>query len=450
MNIFRALFVIFAGISINQPAASEDSLDAIIDLNLQDLLALEVTSAAKKKQSLNETAAAVFVITREDIRRSGVTSIAEALRMVPGIQVASLDANKWAISSRGFNAQFANKLLVLLDGRSVYTPSFSGVYWDAQDTLLEDIERIEVIRGPGATLWGANAVNGVINIITRPAIDTRGTLAVAGAGNEEQFAHLRHGFELGDDAAGRYYLKAKQTEASHAPDLAADAGDDWQSLRGGFRFDFDTSRGDNWTVQGDIYENDLNQILQQDWLDPTDPANNPPDPASPYLARNIVDEAASRGYNLLLHWQRETATSRYSVQGYIDHSYRSEHYITQQIDTVDLEFQHNYRGIDGHDLVWGLGYRRLRYHVDSSFSVAIENPGSQTADLINGFIQDEISLNDRLHLTLGTKLEHNDYTGDEIQPNLRLAWQHSPGQTVWGALSRAVRTPSAVERGAMS
>ncbi len=213
---------LLSSILLANPVQASGSMDNYLDLPLEDLLSMEVTSVSKKKQRLTEAAAAVFVITQEDIRRSGVTSIPEALRLAPGIQVAKIDANKWAISSRGFNTQFVNKLLVLIDGRSVYTPSYSGVYWDAQDTLLEDIDRIEVIRGPGATLWGANAVNGVINIITKQAGDTQGGLMVAGTGNEEKaIAGLRYGAELNANTHGRVYLKFNKRDSSYSPDQDA-------------------------------------------------------------------------------------------------------------------------------------------------------------------------------------------------------------------------------------
>ena len=242
------------------PVQASESIEGYLDLPLEDLLSMEVTSVSKKKQRLNEAAAAIFVITQEDIRRSGVTSIPEALRLAPGVQVARFDSNKWAISSRGFNGQFANKLLVLMDGRSVYTPSYSGVYWDVQDTLLEDIERIEVIRGPGATLWGANAVNGVINIITKFASDTQGGLVSLGVGDEEKgFAGFRYGAEMNQFTQGRFYAKYFERDSYVMEADGSDAGDDWESLRAGFRLDGTPSEYDSWTLQGDVYQEDADQ-----------------------------------------------------------------------------------------------------------------------------------------------------------------------------------------------
>ncbi len=442
MFTFRNLIIFTACLSLNLHAATDETTDAYFDLDLEDLLSMEITSVSKKKQRLSEAAAAIFVITNEDIKRSGVTTIADALRLAPGIQVARIDSNKWAVSSRGFNAQFANKLLVLMDGRSVYTSSYSGVYWEDQDTILEDIDRIEVIRGPGATLWGANAVNGVINIITKSSSKTQGSLYVVGGGDEEKFfTHFRKGFAIGEDLSGRFYLKLNQRDSTYAPALDAEAGDEWQSLRGGFRIDTDTDNASSWTLQGDVYKNDLNQIVKSLWLDPFDPDNAPP-----YQITNIDDAFVSRGYNLLGRWQYQAGDSNYTLQTYFDHTYRSEEILKQEIDTFDIDFQHQYQGFDGHDLVWGLGYRRIEDSYNNTYNVSIENTDNLEIELVSAFIQDEIVLDDDLRLTLGSKFEENEYTGTEIQPNVRISWLPKPGHTLWSSLSRAVRTPSAVER----
>ncbi len=435
---------LLCSLSFNALSIEEEPLDAFLDLNLEDLLSMEITSVSKKKQRLSEAAAAIFVITNEDIRRSGVTSIADALRLAPGIQVAKMDSNKWAVSSRGFNAQFANKLLVLMDGRSVYTPSYSGVYWEDQDTILEDIERIEVIRGPGATLWGANAVNGVINIITKSASKTKGGLFVAGSGDEvDNFAHYRHGFNLAEGVDGRAYFKFKQLDSSYATDLEQQAGDEWQSLRAGFRIDGNTESDQSWTVQGDTYQNDLNQIIRSKWLDPFDSDNS-----LPFQLENLNDKFESNGHNLLARWENPLSEqSLTSLQFYYDHTERQEDILGQEITTFDIDFQHRYQGFEGHDLVWGLGYRHIEDKFDNTFGVGIDNPDHLTSELTSAFIQDEISLKqDALRLTLGSKFEHNDYTGTEIQPSARLLWKAKPGHTLWSSISRAVRTPSAVER----
>jgi iron complex outermembrane receptor protein len=435
-----------ASISPWQPVHAGESIEDYLDMPLEALLSLEVTSVSKKKQRLSEVAAAVFVITQEDIRRSGVTSIPEALRMAPGIQVARLDANKWAITSRGFDTQFANKLLVMIDGRTVYTSSFSGVYWDAQDTLLEDVDRIEVIRGPGATLWGANAVNGVINIITRQADQTHGGLLVAAAGDEEKgIASLRYGAEIGADTDARVYLKYNDRDSSYATTLNDDANDDWQSLRGGFRVDGRNRQTDNWTVQGDIYDSDENQSINL-WKDPANPANAVYAPY--YLAAGTPDTVDSSGWNLLGKWDHLfSEKSNATLQLYYDHTERSEVFIGQQHDTFDIDLQHHIRAFGNNEIIWGLGYRRIEDDFDNTFQVAFL-PDTRTLNLSSAFIQDEIELLPQtLRLTVGSKYEHNDFTGTEIQPSIRLVWLPNARNTLWGSISRAMRTPSRVEYG---
>ncbi|MFW2373271.1 MAG: TonB-dependent receptor plug domain-containing protein [Gammaproteobacteria bacterium] len=414
--------------------------DSFLDLPLEDLLSVEVTSVSRKKQPLSEAAAAVFVISQEDIRRSGVTSIPEALRMAPGIQVARINAQTWAITSRGFNGLFANKLLVLIDGRSVYTPTYAGVYWDVQDTLLEDVERIEVIRGPGATLWGANAVNGVINIITRASADTQNGFIKLAAGNEEKaIAGFRYGAELGDQTQGRLYLKYADHDSFVVNNTEIDAGDDWTSAQAGFRLDGQLSAQHSWTLQGDVYQNDENQRVAILWLDP---ATNPP----PYQENNMPSQADASGWNLLGRWSHQSsAESSMSLQLYLDHTERNQIYLTQVYDIVDIDFQHQLKLGTSNELIWGLGMRRIDDEFDNSFAVSI-NPDHQSNTVYSAFIQDEISLDpDILSLILGSKFEHNDYTGSEVQPSVRALWLPAQGHSTWVAVSRAVRTPSRIE-----
>jgi iron complex outermembrane receptor protein len=400
-------------------------------MSLEALMDIQVTSVSKRAESLSDAAAAVFVITAEDLRRSGVTTIPDALRMVPGVQVGRIDANKWAITARGFNGRFANKLLVLLDGRSVYTPLYSGVYWDVQDTLLEDVDRIEVIRGPGATLWGANAVNGVINIVTKPSRDTRGLLLSGGVGTEERgFAGARYGAAVGE--AGSYRVFAKAFRRDGAVDANGDdTADDWRALRAGFRSDWAVSPRDGLTVQGDVYTGETGSTEQI------------PVAVPPYtLIRE--PETESSGGNLLARWSRElSATSRFTFQAYVDHTRRDEPALVEETrDTFDLDFQHAFAPASRHDVVWGLGYRVTRDDTEPGLTGAAD-PSSRTDDLFSAFFQDDIALvADRLRLILGSKVEHNDYTDWEIQPTGRLVWTPHAQHTLWSSVSRAVRTPS--------
>jgi len=433
---------------LNSIAYSDDSIDHYLSLPFEELLSLEVTSVSKKKQQAKNVAAAVFIITQEDIRRSGVTSIPEALRMAPGIQVSRMDSNKWAITSRGFTSQYSNKLLVMIDGRTVYTPSYSGVYWETQDTLMEDIERIEVIRGPGATIWGANAVNGIINVITKQASDTLGGLVVVGAGNEEKaFSSLRYGTELNKTTDARIYFKYNKRDSSYAvksysPNLD-DAGDDWKSLYAGFRIDSQVSNIDNWTIQGDVYKVDANQIINIT-KDPNNPANAFLAPF--FLAENDPDEANSSGWNILSKWEHKFSdNSATSLQIYYDHNTRSEAFVNQQHDTLDIDFQHQFQMLENHSVIWGLGYRHIEDDFENTFTTSL-NPNKKSSNLYSGFVQDEIRLlPNTLHLTMGTKIEHNENTGYEVQPSVRLVWFADARNTFWTALSRAARTPSRME-----
>ncbi len=412
-------------------------MDELRKLSLEELMRIDVvvTSVGKKPQKLFETAAAVFVITPEDIRRSGVTSIPEALRMVPGVQVAHIDASKWAISARGFNGRFSNKLLVLIDGRSVYTPLFSGVFWDEQDTLLEDIARIEVIRGPGATLWGANAVNGVINIITKQAKDTQGTLITAGAGTEERgFGGVRYGGSLGKAAYyrvyGKYFNRDEFTGRS-----GPEAADDWAVSRGGFRVDWDASGRDALTLQGDIYAGRAGQTLTFAALTP------------PFVQTKSLDVSINGG-NLLGRWTHSfSPTSTLALQLYYDRTDRDNPSQGKQIrDTLDIDFQHDFGLGKRHDIIWGLGYWFSSDDTEGSFSLSsdTENRG---LNLFSAFVQDDVTLvEDRLRLTLGAKFEYNDFTGFEVQPNARLLWTPYKRHALWGAISRALRTPSRINQ----
>ncbi|MBU6400127.1 MAG: TonB-dependent receptor [Verrucomicrobia bacterium] len=407
----------------------------LTDIPIEKLMDIEVTSVAKKAEKLSESPAAVTVITADDIRRFGATSIPEALRLVPGLDVARLDANEWAISARGFNDVFANKLLVMIDGRSVYTPLFSGVFWDVQDTMLEDIDRIEVVRGPGATLWGANAVNGVINIITKSAKDTQGALATGGGGTEELgFGGVRYGGKLADNAWFRVY--GKYFDMADFPLYnGAQAYDGWQKGQGGFRADWDVSDRNAITFQGDGYAGLVHQVFGA-----TVPAN------PPTFYESLADQFSMSGGNLQGRWVHTySEDSDLQVQAYWDHTERHTEIFQDNLNTYDVELQHRFPVGTFNDVVWGLGYRYMVDHVGNSPTVALA-PDRLTDQLFSAFVQDEITLvPDRLHLTLGSKLEHNDFTGFEVEPGARLSWTPQDRHMIWGSISRAVRTPSFAE-----
>ncbi len=408
-----------------------------LDMDIGQLMQITITSVSKKPQSLSDSPAAIFVITGEDMHRLGITSIPEALRLAPGLQVGRVDANKWAITSRGFSGTFANKLLVMIDGRSVYSPAFSGVYWDVQDTLLEDIDRIEVIRGPGATIWGANAVNGVINIITKKASDTKGGLISLGGGNEEPFmAGIRYGGALNDAVSGRIYCKYHSYDSLSLHENGGDGQDDWDSIRTGFRMDGDRAGRGSWTLQGDFYSNDESQLVYPYWL-----------PAYPYRI-SIHDNFDTVGGNILGRWQEQiSATDSWTLQLYYDYTKRDEAIMEQVHRTFDVDLHYQGRFGRRHNLVTGLGYRLVDGDFDSSFQVSVI-PDHRSENLYSGFIQDEILLlDDHLWLTLGIKWEHNEFTGNELQPSGRLLWKVNDRHTLWAAVSRAVRTPSEFEDG---
>ena len=411
--------------------AETNSTPDLAELSLEDLTRLQVTSVSKKAEPLQHAPAAVYVITGEEIRRSGVTSIPDALRLAPGVQVARINAHDWAISARGFNDLYANKLLVLIDGRSVYTPLFAGVYWDVQDVMLEDIERIEVIRGPGATLWGANAVNGVINITTKSSKLTQGALVTAGYGTEEQgFGAVRYGGPLGDHGSYRLYGKFFNRDDSILAN-GDDANDRWESLRGGFRTDWEPSEQDSFTLQGDAYSNREHQTF--DLLTPVFPFSS---------MQNLVGR--QEGGNALGRWVHTfSPDSELRLQAYYDRTSRQNDFFNEDRDTADVEAQYRFPVLEWNDVVVGAGYRYSdSYNLRSNFTLWFTPPERET-HIFNTFIQDEITLvPERLFLTLGTKLEYNDYTHWEVQPSGRLLWTPSDKHALWGSISRAVRTPS--------
>ncbi|MBF0341909.1 MAG: TonB-dependent receptor [Magnetococcales bacterium] len=388
-------------------------MEQLLNMDFKELAEIRLTSAARKDQKLVDTTAAVTVIDAEEIRRSGMTSVPELLRLVPGLNVARINASNWAVTARGFNAQFSNKLLVLMDGRTLYTPLFAGVNWNLQEIPLADVERIEVIRGPGATMWGANAVNGVINIITRKAADTHGNLVSVSAGAPESWrTTLRHGGQAGEKVDYRVYA----TGFDHADFRRANntgAGDDWNGERGGFRMDWHRASGEEMTLQGDLF------AMKEDVVDGT-----------------------KHGGHLLGRWTKTLPEERnWSLQLYFD---RNVNTAFEQTNIYDADWQYGLRHQD-HALMFGAGYRLTT--TDLANGPFIQwNPPSRHDQLFNLFVQDEITLAPTVKLSLGSKVEHNDFTGVEIQPSGRLMWRAAEDQTLWAAVSRAVRTPARVDR----
>jgi len=415
--------------------ADEENLVAIENLSINDLMQIEVSSASRKSQTLSNTAAAAFVITQEDIRRSGATSIPEALRYVPGLEVAQGALRTWDITARGFNSEYANKLLVLIDGRAVYTPLYAGVIWELQDTMMEDIERIEVIRGPGAAMWGSNAVNGVINVITKKTKDTRGDLLVAGSGNQERgFAGFRHGGSFADsDGSYRVYGKGFSRDAT-VNAAGAQQDDAWRSGQMGFRMDHHVADGDGLTLQGDAYKMNIGVPLIDNAVF-----------VSPYT-NYIPNDASVHGGNLLTRWESTLPNgSEMSLQGYYDRAQIDALFLGEDTETYDLDFQHRLHPNAMNDLMWGANYRHIHFAAKNTPNMSFAPPSFGYQN-VSAFAQDDIALvADRLRLTLGAKLEDSYFGGMQFQPNARLLWAPDNTNSVWLSASKASRTPSLVE-----
>jgi iron complex outermembrane recepter protein len=412
-----------------------ESTEAYKKMSLTELMDLDVTSVAKQPEPYGQAPAAIQVITREDISRSGASSLPEAMRLADNLEVAQKNSHDWAISARGFNTALANKLLVLMDGRSVYTPLFSGVFWDVQDYLLQDIDRVEVISGPGGTLWGANAVNGVINITSKSAKDTQGLYVEGGGGSQLQdFGGVRYGGVLTSNVYYRVYGKYFDRDNEVFGD-GKDASDSWNMGRGGFRVDAEPSLENKLTLQGDYYAGHENVMTG--------------------------GRANVSGGNLLGRWSHTfSESSDMSLQLYYDRTHLADPIpawavgpvtlapagiLTDNLDTYDLDFQHHFVVAGWNNIVWGLGYRFTR-EMDKNAAALALFPPTLDHNLFSAFLQDEITLRDNLFLTLGTKIEHNDYTGVEVEPSGRLQWNVTSNQMVWAAVSRAVRTPSRIDR----
>ncbi|HEX5070992.1 MAG TPA: TonB-dependent receptor [Vicinamibacterales bacterium] len=399
-------------------------------LTLDELMKLDVTTVSKFPQPRWETPASVFVLTDADIERSGATTLPEVLRLVPGLHVAQIDGNKWAIGIRGFTDRLARAMLVLVDGRAVYDPLFAGTYWEVQDIPLDDIERIEVVRGPGGALWGANAVTGVVNIIRKAPSAVQGTAVTLLSGTSDPvLASARYGGARGDAfqyrVSGEFAARSPQTNA-----LGLDY-DDAKRGQAGFRADWTTANG-LLTFQGDGYHS---VIGQRDTLTMY----------SPPSAQNIVTPDPLSGANALARWTRTPADPRSAkVQTYYDYTSRSELVFQQQQHTWDLDYQQGTLA-GRHELLWGAGYRLVSGATQTEGTLRFDPP-TRTDNLMTAFVQDGVTfLPERLSLTAGVKIEHNAYTGFEWQPNGRLTWSLAPTRVVTLSVTRAIRTPSRVE-----
>ena len=424
-----------ADAATNSTDAVAESPAAYKKLSLEQLMELDVTSVSKAPEPYGEAPAAIEVITSDDIRRSGASSIPEALRLADNLEVAQKNSHDWGISARGFNTALANKLLVLIDGRSVYTPLYSGVFWDVQDYLLADIDRIEVVSGPGGTRWGANAVNGVINITTKSAKDTQGLYTEGGGGSWLQdFASVRYGGTLASNVYYRVYGKYFDRGSEDLAD-GGSAHDAWKMGQSGFRIDSEAVPQNNLTLQGDFYLGDE--------------------------GIETGGNARTGGGNVLGRWTHTfSEDDDMSLQIYYDRTHLSDPVpayvigalplapagtLIDDLDTYDLDFQNRFLLGERNQIIWGLGYR-FTHEVDQNAPALAFSPPTLNQNLYSGFVQDEVRVVDSFHITLGTKVEHNDYTGFEFEPNVRLQWDVAPKQMIWAAVSRAVRTPSRIDR----
>jgi iron complex outermembrane recepter protein len=417
------------------------SVDELTSMSLEELMEVSilntrVTSVTRERTRVAEAPAAVHVITQDDIRRSGHTSIPELLRLAPGLSIARINANQWAISARGFNHVFhnryADKLLVLQDGRPLYNPMSSGIYWESQDYLLQDIDRIEVVRGPGSTLWGANAVNGVINVVTKSARDTQGTLAHALAGTQESIGALRHGGRIDEETYYRVFAKYRDHYNFANPD-GTDAHDGWDQFRGGFRIDRHVGDGDVFTLQGEGYEGQIGRTHDLDTLD---------------LPFSVVsqDQFSINGADVIGRWTHSISpTSDFSLQMFYDRISRNDPVVGYEQDTFDVEFQHRFALTERQQIVWGVGARLMSDELENTQVIRVRDTSRQTY-LLHAFVQDHVTIvPERLHLFVGSKFEVNPFTGLEVQPGVRGLWTPNETNTVWAAASRAVRTPNRLD-----
>jgi iron complex outermembrane receptor protein len=408
--------------SAQMVADASDPLTQLSRMSLEELGNVEVTSVSKSAQTLTSAPASIYVITQEEIHRSGVLSVPEALRLAPNLQVEQINAQEYQISARGFGSNlelqnFSNKILILIDGRSVYNPLFSGVSYDALDVIMDDVDRIEVISGPGATLWGANAMNGVINIITRSARDTAGGLLRASAGNQENALSARYGGSFGDGDAFRVYAKTFDRGPSEL-ETGESGGDRWQKVQAGFRVDLGAATDRNrFTIQGD-------------YQDATENAG-------------VFGDVGFRQHDLLGRWEQSGEHLGTRLQLYIDRTDRGQppSGVGLELDTYDIDFQQTMNAGERHLIVWGLGRRYSDYDIASTETLRFV-PEHRTLELTNIFAQDTIALTRELKLTAGIKFEENSYSGWSTLPDLRLAWAPDEDTLIWASAARAIRSPT--------
>ncbi len=387
--------------------------------------------AARKSRALIENPSAVFVLSGDEVRRAGITSLPEALRLIPGVQVARLYGSRWAISARGLNGYISSKLLVMIDGRTIYTPLRSEVRWGEHDMLIEDLDRIEVIRGPGASLWGANAVNGIINIVTKPAAQTQGGLAslLLGDGDENTVLALRYGAQLGKQGSYRLYAKTADYDALKTPQ-GSDAGDAWNAQMIGFRADYEKSKQDDFMLQGQLSRNDMNwgvQLLE--------------DNATAFVLRD--DPIDNQEGSLLGRWQHSLARGEWVLQSYYHWKDYNELFYKEKRKTWDVDFQHRITLDTRQEYLWGAGVRYSSDDLQGLTRMLGYAPKQRNDWLFSAFVQGEFVLQpERWRVLLGSKFEHNDYSGFEYQPSIRLLWSPHEKHRLWAGVSRAVRTPS--------
>src|SRR5882724_6143255 len=415
------------------PGNTQATAGNLKQLSLEQLGDLRVTTTSKGPEEVWRTAAAIYVLTQEDIRRSGATSVPEVLRLVPGVEVARIDSSSWAVGIRGFGSGFSKSVLVLIDGRNVYTPLFAGVNWKLQNVMLEDVDRIEVIRGPGGTIWGTNAVNGVINIITKNSKDSHGTLASVGGGTIDQgTGGFRYGGGVGRHLNYRVYGMA----FGRGPEFHTDGDrfDDWQLGQGGFRMDWEGQGKDAFTLQGDLYKGAVGQRQSIAFYSPPSSIN--------------VDQAQDvSGGNILGRWRHELGSgSDFQLQAYYDRTYRLGSQVGETRNTFDIDFIHHFNALPRQNIIWGLGARWSPSDVVQTVATLDFLPHHQLDNSYSVFAQDQVEIvRNKLSATIGSKFEHNIYTGWESQPNARLLWTPSAHQSVWAAVTRAVRSPSRLD-----